>query len=188
MEAIPVTFTRDVDIIPVRKGVYKDPMKDVTGFRLAVNKAVHRQRRWGEDDEYDVVMRNFGQSATSDEHAPQKLVFGFANVTVQEDGTAPLDWQGDVMPTEVLEAAAYNYVLSHGVANQEHECGTECGWLIESCMFTKEKMAALGIPEGIVPEGWWVGFYIPDPDVYAKVLDGTYNMFSIEGYCTRVPI
>lgn len=188
-EIKPVTFTRSIDLEPVRKGIFKDPMKDIASFRLVVNKGCRRTRKWGEDDEYDAVMRNFGCVEPAEGvHKEQKLVFGFANVTVQEDGTAPFDWQGDVIKTEDLEAAAYNYVLAHGLANQEHEYGTECGWLVESFMFTKEKMDILGIPEGIVPEGWWVGFYIPDPDVYAKVIDGTYNMFSIEGRAERIPI
>ena len=184
----PVTFTRSVDIIPMRKGLYKDPMKDINGFKLAVTKSlpVARTRNWGDDDEYDAVMRNFGMDP-SRVHEPQRLIFGYANVTVQEDGTVPFDFQGDMISTAELESAAYNYVLAHGVANQEHEYGTECGFLVESFMITKEKMQAMGIPEGLIPEGWWVGFYIPDPDVYKKVLDGTYNMFSIEGYATRVP-
>ncbi|MBQ8627896.1 MAG: hypothetical protein IJ421_00285 [Prevotella sp.] len=185
----PVTFSTAVDLLPIRKGLYKNPMQDICGFRFTVSKNVRRPRQWGEDLEYDAVMQNFGCSPASDgAHREQQIIFGYANVTIQEDGTVPFDWQGDMIETEELEVAAYNYVLAHGLANQEHEFCTECGWLIESMMFTKEKMAALGIPEGLLPEGWWVGFYIPDPDVYAKVKDGTYNMFSIEGYATRVPV
>lgn len=197
-EVKKVFFTRSVDIVPIRNGIYQDIAKDIRGFQLLVSAVVEdeslekkkpcRQRKWGEDPEYDAVMRNFGMSGEDGEDIEQQLIFGWANVTVQEDGTTPFDWQGDIMETEILESAAYNYVLAHGLANQEHSWGTECGWLVESMMFTKEKMDALGIPEGIVPEGWWVGFYIPDPDVYKKVKDGTYNMFSIEGYATRVPL
>lgn len=243
-----VMFMRSVDIVPMRKGIYKDIMKDTTGFRLLVkteeeepkceepdrltckgckrrkscklvDKATctqpdredcdgcpdekdckvgkslakaqkpRRQRHWGDDEEYDRVMRNFGMTpGKPGEEIEQQLVFGWANVTVQEDGTTPFDHDGDTIDTEVLESAAYNYVLQHGLANQEHEWGTECGWLVESMMFTKDKMAALGIPEGTVPEGWFVGFYIPDPDVYKKVKNGEYNMFSIEGYARRVPL
>lgn len=218
-----VMFTKSIDIIPVRKGIYKDVMQDTVGFRLFVApqaiekscdrlsckdcendgnceqqdvekhvrkaKPVARRRRWGEDPEYDEVMRNFGQTpGKPGEEVEQRLVFGWANVSIQEDGSTPFDWQGDTIATEELEAAAYNFVLSHGIANQEHEWGTECGWLVESMMFTKEKMAALGIAEGTVPEGWFVGFYIPDPDVYKKVKDGEYNMFSIEGYGRRIPL
>lgn len=199
-----VLFTRSVDLVPMRKGIYKDPMKDINGFRLlvwptketttsedGVEKACkpQRRRKWGEDPEYDRVMRNFGCTpGAPGEEVEQQIVFGWANVTVQEDGTTPFDHQGDIIDTDVLESAVYNYVLAHGLANQEHECDTECGWLVESMMFTKEKMAAMGIPEGTLPEGWFVGFYIPDPDVFKKVKNGEYNMFSIEGYARRIPL
>ncbi len=192
-----VLFSKSVEIVPRRKGLFKDPMLDIEGFSLLVttddvNKSAGRptcRRRWGDDPEYDEVMSNFGMTpGKAGEEIEQQLVFGWANVTIQEDGTAPFDWQGDEIPTAELEGAAYNFVLSHGLANQEHEWGTECGWLVESMMFTKEKMEALGIPEGAIPEGWFVGFYIPDPVVYQKVKDGEYNMFSIEGRATRVPL
>lgn len=193
-----VLFSKNVEIIPVRKGIFKDPMLDIKGFSLLVlpdeiDKGVstkpYRPRRWGDDPEYDAVMRNFGMTpGKPGEEIEQQLVFGWASVTLQEDGTTPFDWQGDIIATEVLEAAAYNYVLQHGLVNQQHEWGTECGWLVESIVFTKEKMEVLGIPEGIVPEGWFVGFYIPDPDVYKKVKNGEYNMFSIEGTAMRVPL
>lgn len=225
-----VLFTRSVDIVPMRKGIYKDLVKDTVGFRLLVtkeaeepecdaedctdcpekdkcplydkekncrkpkkaeksNKKPFKRRHWGEDPEYDAVMSNFGCTPGPEgEEIEQQLVFGWANVSLQEDGTTPFDHQGDIIDTEVLESAAYNYVLQHGLANQEHVYGTECGWLVESMMFTKDKMAALGIPEGMLPEGWFVGFYIPDPVVYQKVKSGEYNMFSIEGTARRIPL
>lgn len=196
-----VLFYKSCEIVPMRKGIFKNLKDDLVGFRLLVqadevaegdvSKATkpRRQRNWGDDPEYDAVMRNFGMTpGKAGEPVCQQLVFGWANVTIQEDGTTPFDWQGDVIDSEVLESAAYNYVLQHGLANQEHEYGTECGWLVESMMFTKDKMAAMGIPEGTIPEGWFVGFYIPDPDVYKKVVNGEYNMFSIEGYARRIPL
>lgn len=67
-----------------------------------------------------------------------------------------------------------------------HERGG-CAVLVESVIFTPEKIAAMGIPEGTVPAGWWIGFKVTDDDVWAKVKDGTYPMFSIEGEAVRVP-
>lgn len=200
-----VLFTRSIDIVPVRKGIFKNAIQDTIGFMLLVQsneekevtkadgtvekQRVHRQRQWGQDPEYDNVMCNFGMSKGADgDDIEQQLVFGWANVTMQEDGTSPFDWDQDTMDTCVLETAAYNYVLKHGIANESHEWGTECGWLVESMMFTKEKMAALGIPEGQIPEGWFVGFYVPDPAVYKKVKSGEYNMFSIQGSARRIPL
>lgn len=179
-------YFRPVGVEPLFKGIYADPVADLAGFKFSVNKSINRRRKWGEDDAYDEVMRHFGEFKDPDE--PQQLIFGWANVTVAEDGTPPADWQGDIIPTDDLEEAAYNYVLNFGMAGMNHEWSTECGWIVESMMFTKEKMNLLGIPEGVVPEGWWIGFYIPDPSVYKKVIEGDFNMFSIQGTGRRIPL
>ena len=57
--------------------------------------------------------------------------------------------------------------------------------LVESCVFTAEKMQALGIPEGMLPYGWWIGLKVLDDSVWDKVKNGTYRMFSIEGEAVR---
>lgn len=186
-EVVRKFLFRPVSVEPIFKGIYKNPMEDLAGFKLSVDKgAVNRRRKWGEDEAYDEVMRNFGKFNEEDD--PQQLIFGWANVTVQEDGTAPFDWQGDIIKTEELESAAYNYVLNFGLAGVNHDWSTECGWIVESMMFTKEKMNLMGIPEGTIPEGWWIGFYIPDPAVYKKVIEGEFNMFSIQGTGRRIPL
>ena len=174
-------------IMTVRKGVFKDPVKD--GLQFVFAKACSREdKACNRDDKscspdiktgdriIDNMLSNH-KSRTGDAN----LVFGWANVTVDESGEFPEDFQGDMIPTEILEAAAYSFALNKGYCNQEHRYGTDCGYLIECMMFTKEKMDALGIPEGSVPEGLWVGFYIPDDDIFAKVKSGEYAMFSIEG-------
>lgn len=115
------------------------------------------------------------------------LVFGWANVSVDKSGDIPLDWQGDISSPEVLEKAAYKFVLKHRVSGENHE-GEAKGYLIESVMITKEKMQAMGIPEGTVPEGWWVGFFVPDDEVCKKIKSGEYKMFSIQGKAKRLVI
>ena len=60
--------------------------------------------------------------------------------------------------------------------------------LIESVVFTEEKMQAMGIPAGTLPIGWWIGFKVLDEEVWEKVKDGTYPMFSIEGEAERVEV
>ena len=161
-----VLFCKSVEIVPTRKGIFKDPMLDVEGFSLLVlpssvekgsDRKPYRQRNWGDDDEYDAVMSNFGLTpGRPGEPIEQQLVFGWANVTLQEDGTTPFDWQGDIIDTDILESAAYDFVLKHGLANQEHKWDTDCGWLVESMVFTKDKMAALGIPEGNTRRLVWI--------------------------------
>lgn len=68
-----------------------------------------------------------------------------------------------------------------------HERGG-CAVLIESMVFTPEKCAALGISEGTLPVGWFIGFKVTDEDVWKKVKSGEYPMFSIEGTAVREEI
>ncbi|MCI8806493.1 MAG: hypothetical protein HFE59_11595, partial [Clostridiales bacterium] len=37
-------------------------------------------------------------------------------------------------------------------------------------------------------EGWWVGFHIDDAEVWEKIKNGEYRMFSIEGTAVREKI
>ncbi len=115
------------------------------------------------------------------------LAFGWANVSMRVDGELIEDWQGDIIEPEELEAAAYEYVRLYGDGGEMHERGG-VAVLIESVVFTEEKMQVMGIPAGTLPIGWWIGFKVTDEDVWKKVKDGTYPMFSIEGEAERVEV
>lgn len=117
----------------------------------------------------------------------EQLVFGWANVSINSDGTLPVDYQDDITLPETLEKAAYQFVLKYRASGEQHQ-GDVQGHLVESIMFTKDKMEALGIPEGTVSEGWWVGFHIPNQEVFEKVKKGHYKMFSIEGTAKRLKV
>lgn len=118
----------------------------------------------------------------------EQLVFGWASVAKDATGNVPLDWQDDVIDAEDLESAVYKFNTDYRESNDMHQPNSTNGTLVESVMFTKEKMKAMGIPEGTVPEGWWCGFKISDPIAYQKVKSGVYKMFSIEGSGTRETI
>ena len=115
------------------------------------------------------------------------LAFGWANVAIRADGGQIVDWQQDIVDPEELENAAYEFVELYREGGEMHERGG-AAVLIESVMFTEEKMRAIGIEPGTIPVGWWIGFKVTDPDVWAKVKDGTYPMFSIEGEAERVEV
>lgn len=115
------------------------------------------------------------------------LAFGWASVAIRVDGEVIEDWQEDIVEPEELENAAYNFVELYREGGEMHERGG-AAVLIESVVFTKEKLLAMGIPEGTLPVGWWIGFKVTDPDVWEKVKDGTYPMFSIEGEAERVEV
>lgn len=119
----------------------------------------------------------------------KRLVFGWASISVKADGEQLEDLQKDLIDPEDLEEAVYEYVLNFRDTGEQHNPNLrKKGKLVESCVFTLEKQRAMGIPEGILPVGWWIGFKIEDEAAWEKVKDGTYSMFSIEGKAQRVPV
>lgn len=117
----------------------------------------------------------------------KRQVFGWASVAVRVGGEVVVDYQEDIIEIDELEQAAYAYTANFGTAGEMHKRGN-VGHLIESLVFTKEKSAALGIPPDVLPEGWWVGYHINDDEVWEKIKNGTYTMFSIEGSAQRVEV
>lgn len=115
----------------------------------------------------------------------QRLVFGWASVITNEDGTQLVDQQGDVIEIAELEGAVYDFVMSYWpTAGVNHE--RPCGQLVESIVFTTKKLEMLGITDSKIQLGWWVGFKIWDDQVWQKIKSGEYKMFSIGGTATRV--
>ncbi len=138
-----------------------------------------------QDEKQDDVIKGRLKIMKSDNE--KMLAFGWASVSVRAGGEVIKDWQEDIVEPEVLEKAAYEYVLLYREGGEMHERGG-AAVLIESMVFTEEKMQAMGIPAGTLPVGWWIGFKVLDEDVWEKVKDGTYSMFSIEGTAERVEV
>lgn len=135
----------------------------------------------------DGIIKSRFKVAKSDDD--KMLAFGWASVAIRADGEIIEDWQGDIIEPEELERAAYEYVLLYRDGGEMHDPDKGVvATLIESVVFTPEKMQAMGIPDGILPTGWWIGFKVNDPDVWDKVKDGTYRMFSIEGQAERIEV
>ena len=131
-----------------------------------------------------VVKNRFSIRKADDE---RRQVFGWASIAVTPEGEQIEDYQGDLIAPADLEQAAYEFVRLYGEGGEMHEPSKRIvAVLIESVVFTKEKAAAIGIPEGTLPEGWWIGFQVTDPEVWEKIKNGTYAMFSIEGEGERV--
>ncbi len=140
---------------------------------------------WERQAEQDDIIKGRFKIMKSDDE--KMLAFGWASVSMRVDGELIEDWQGDIIEPEDLEEAAYEFVLLYREGGEMHERGG-AAVLIESVVFTEEKMQAIGIPAGTLPIGWWIGFKVLDKDVWEKVKDGTYQMFSIEGEAERVKV
>lgn len=115
------------------------------------------------------------------------LVSGWANVSVNANGSIPMDWQDDIIPPEVLEDAAINFMQDFRGSGVEHE-GVEQGCVVESIVFTKEKQQAIGIPSGCVPEGWFITVKVQDKELFKAVKEGKYKMFSIQGSAKKIEL
>ena len=113
----------------------------------------------------------------------QFLVFGWASVA-EKDGSTVIDSQGDVIPLAELEKAAHNFVLNSRTGGAMHEV-YGVATLVESIVFTPEKLAALGLAEDALPHGWFVGFKVHDAEAWQKIKNGDYSMFSIGGRAVR---
>lgn len=111
----------------------------------------------------------------------KRLVFGWANIIKDEEGHLLVDRQDDFIDSEdELEKAAYQYVLNSRDGGEMH-VRKGVSTMVESVVLTKEKQAALGIPEGTVPTGWWIGFRVNDDRVWDQVKKGDYVGFSVHG-------
>lgn len=112
-------------------------------------------------------------------------VFGWAYVVMDKDGEVVIDKSGDFIDdVEEIEKAAYDYVLRSRQSDADHT-NVKSGEMIESIVFTPEKIEKMGIPAGVVPLGWWVGYHIDDKKTWERVEKGELRSFSIHGRGTR---
>lgn len=116
--------------------------------------------------------------------AERQYVFGWASVAFAKDGSQVEDLQGDLIDLDDLEEAAYQFTLEFRDTGVMHT-GNAVGKMIESFMVTPDKLAAMGLPPDALPQGHWVGFHIPDVEVFAKIKAGDFSMFSIQGDAVR---
>lgn len=113
----------------------------------------------------------------------ERLVFGWASVSTDGDGSLVIDSDGEAIEPRELEQAVYDYVLEAREAGELHK-GEAIGRMVESFVMTPEKASAMGLN---VPQmtGWWFGVKVDSDEAFAKVKDGTYRCFSIQGTAVR---
>lgn len=131
-----------------------------------------------------------GQIEITKRDDEQRLVFGWLYVSKRADGTDVVDHSGETISVETLEKAAYNFVLDARLGGVMHKKGADgnpraVARLVECIAFTPEKRKALGIAEGSVPDGMWVGFKVDDDEAWEGVKSGKYRMLSLGGKAVR---
>lgn len=114
----------------------------------------------------------------------QQVVYGWLYVCAKRDGTPVVDHSGETVQISEIEKAAIDYVLSSRRGGEMHQ-KTGVGRLVCSMVFTPEIKKALGIPAGVLPDGWFVGYKIDDPTTWERVKKGELRMLSIGGRAQR---
>ena len=118
----------------------------------------------------------------------KREVFGWASV-VELDGKPVVDRQGDWITPDEIEKAAYKYVMDSRKGGHQHRREGDAPFhasdMIESIVFTPEKISKMGLPDDF-PVGWWVGYKVRDDDTWAKVKKNEVTGFSIHGSGKRV--
>lgn len=113
----------------------------------------------------------------------KRQVFGWASI-VTKDGRPVVDRQGDWIEPEEIEKAAYSYVVKSRTGGHQHRRDGEMPFkasdMIESIVFTPEKIEKMGLPDDF-PVGWWVGYQITDDNTWDLVKSGRVTGFSIHG-------
>jgi len=148
--------------------------------RLAEARADLRQRVAKDADDVTLVA---GEIVKTD--PAKRLVFGWAYITHDRDGLLNIDKSGDFADDiEEIEKSAYDFVLRSRAGDADHT-NVKTSDLVESMVFTPEKIAKMGIPDGVMPLGWWVGFKVGDDETWARVEKRELTSFSVHGKGTR---
>lgn len=119
----------------------------------------------------------------------KRQVFGWCSITAI-DGEPVVDLQGDYVPLEEIEKAAYTYVVDSRKGGDMHKRDGEnplhTSDLVESFVVTPEKLTKMGLPSDALPHGWWVGFKVNDDKQWEMVKNGERTGFSIHGAGRRI--
>lgn len=152
------------------------------GGLVATNRAVRPpQQEYVGYGKRDVDLEIRGEFTKFDD--AKRQAFGWASIT-KIDGAPVVDRQDDYIDIEDLETAAYTYVHKSRVGGDMHrrngETAHKVSDMIESMVFTPEKIEKMGLPDNF-PQGWWVGYQIHDEDTWQEVRKRGRTGFSIHG-------
>lgn len=117
--------------------------------------------------------------------APQGIVYGWGNVSVDDNGLVT-DRQGDQWEPQELEASVVDFMLNCRDGGVMHEGGV-VGKVVASLVTTPDIVKAFFGDAADIPIGWIIGVKV-DRSTLQKVLDGQFRAFSIQGSGDRIPV
>ena len=167
----PLAKTKPVGSKPAVPNRVPEPVQDKTAF--------------GKADTPDLTWEGTIEKTDTD----KRQVFGYCTVT-HVNGEEVIDRQGDYVPLDEIEKAAYTYVVNSRKGGDMHardgEMPLQTSDMVESFVVTPEKLRTMGLDENAIPHGWWVGFKVNDDKQWEMVKSGERTAFSIHGSGRRV--
>jgi hypothetical protein len=150
-----------------------------------VPEAVAEKSDFSKADSPDLTWEGIIEKTDTD----KRQVFGYCTVT-HVNGEPVVDRQGDYVPLDEIEKAAYTYVVNSRKGGDMHtrdgELPLQTSDMVESFVVTPEKLQTMGLDENAIPHGWWVGFKVNDDKQWEMVKNGERTAFSIHGSGRRV--
>jgi hypothetical protein len=136
------------------------------------------------DDEVQKMEdEELGRGVISKVDEERQIVFGWAYQTHDRDGKVIVDKSGEFIDdVEEIEKAAYKFVMNSRSGDFDHT-NVKSSEMVESMVFTPEKVEKMGIPPGTIPSGWWVGFHFPEKSDWEEAKKR--KAFSIHGKGVR---
>lgn len=115
--------------------------------------------------------------------AEARVVYGWASV-IRKGGKLQIDAQGDVIPDDVMEEAAWDFLKNAGVgcvmhARDANDRPIQVGSCVASFPLTAVTKAAFGIQSDV--DGWMFGMHVTDDETWGMVKRGELKGFSIGG-------
>lgn len=118
----------------------------------------------------------------------QRIVGGWLYVCTDKDGNQVVDHSGEVIEIDELEKAAHEYLIDSRAGKMSHR-GDAIADLVQLWVSRKETRSAIGIPEGILPDGVFVAYKIHETEAgntaWEAVKSGELRMLSLGGGCRR---
>lgn len=109
----------------------------------------------------------------------QRLVTGWASVSIDENGAPVVDTEDHIVPVSELQSAVHSLMSAGGgMVGGNHEV-EGLGPIVDSLVLTSDIRKALGMGAG--EEGWLVTVRVDDDAAWEKVKSGKFPAFSIRG-------
>ncbi len=134
---------------------------------------------WVDDDLPDEVeLTGTGVISKTDE--ARRIIYGWAYVTHDKDGEVVVDKSGDFVDViDEIDKAAVQFMLDSR-STDAHHTNVKSGTVVESMVFTPEKIEKMGLPPGVLPSGWWIGTKV-DEQTWDAYKQGRLTAFSVHG-------